>query len=554
MIQPNKLINNNLFAKTTKINFAANTVIKKNSFVNNSTMSKLRHLDSGCMVYFTGLVNQKTPKINVNKLIETYVTPARGCTEPAAIGLAAAVALNASDLTKDDKIQNVEALINEIEDVEVTLNTNVYKNAMYVNIPGTNQHSGIDLATFLGLLSDPEKNLALFESIKQTPDELIELFEKKQFKINLKSFEAPGLQIKVKINFKDHSTTEAIIKDEHTNVVSVKQNDISLFKKADNVKQETAKLSDVKKTKSEEKFDLKTLKNLTVPQMIDIIEANLTEKTKQHIWKGIEMNRAIAKEGNEKHYGNGIGFKQINDNDPVRKAITLYTAAATDVRMSGADFTVMSSVGSGNQGLLLSVPLAILAERTFNKQISEFSNKEKEALIKSVALAHLITAYATSYVGMLSPLCGSTIKGGLGLTAGMSYFMYNQTHDELEASNPSKDIKFPWDNESVNTKTKREEVVSSAIKNMLGTLCGVLCDGAKCECSLKALGASGIAFDSAEMANNSKIGTGGFSGFKHTDIGAILQGFIEPYIAKEGQKTDSLIVDFLLNHRKKSDS
>lgn len=548
MIKSTNQINNNLFVKPANTGFA-NKYVSPNSQVDNSKKHGLPCLDSGHIVYFTGSINSKIPKVDLNKLIETYVTPARGCTEPAAIGLAASVALNAVQkdipyfvLSKDDnKTQNVEELINKIEDIEVTLDNNVYKNAMYVNIPGTNQHSGIDLAVFLGLLSDPEKKLALFESIKQTPDEVIKKFEKKQFKINLKSFETPGLQIKVKITFKDHSTSEALIKDEHTNIVSIKQNDMSLFAKTDNLKAEETK------TANKEKFNLKTLKDITVSQMIDIIEADLTERTKQHIWKGIEMNREIAREGNEKHYGNGIGFRHINDNDTVRKAITIYTAAATDVRMSGADFTVMSSVGSGNQGLVISVPLTVLAERTFNKNISEFNNKEKEALIKSVALAHLVTAYATSYVGMLSPLCGSTIKGGLGLTAGMSYFMYDQTHSVLDVKKP---VALPWDNDVVKTPVKKEEVVSDAMKNMLGTLCGVLCDGAKCECSLKALGASGIAFDSAEMANNNKVGTGGFSGSKQIDIGTVLKGFVEPYIAKEGQKTDGLIVDFLLNPAK----
>ena len=82
------------------------------------------------------------------EILNKELVVAIGCTEPAAIALAASIASNYIG----EK---------EIIKIEVCASRNVIKNGLSVNIPGTNR-SGINLAAALGtLVQAQEKNLLL---------------------------------------------------------------------------------------------------------------------------------------------------------------------------------------------------------------------------------------------------------------------------------------------------------------------------------------------------------------------------------------------------------
>ena len=91
-------------------------------------------------------------------LIKAGVIPALGCTEPGAVALAAAYAGQA---------------LGEIPvRVEVSVDSNVYKNGMAVGVPGTGK-VGLAIAAALGaLISDPALELSVLSNI--TPDLLLE--------------------------------------------------------------------------------------------------------------------------------------------------------------------------------------------------------------------------------------------------------------------------------------------------------------------------------------------------------------------------------------------
>lgn len=76
------------------------------------------------------------------KTLRAEVKPAIGCTEPVAIALAVAKAREASGIAESS----------EIENIEVRLSNNVYKNTMGVGIPGT-RLAGIDVAIALGAVA-----------------------------------------------------------------------------------------------------------------------------------------------------------------------------------------------------------------------------------------------------------------------------------------------------------------------------------------------------------------------------------------------------------------
>ena len=172
----------------------------------------------------------------------------------------------------------------------------------------------------------------------------------------------------------------------------------------------------------------------------------------QFIQEGIDMNLAIAKLGFGKKYAMGIGpslqelvEKQILGND-VASTVRRTIAAACDFRMSGGSGSVMTYLGSGNQGIETLLPAAVAGQ---------YMNIPKEKILRSELLGMLITMYLKKFVGRLSPICGATLAG-----AGSSAAIVYQLGGGLEQ-------------------------ISGAVQNMMGSVAGIFCDGAKGGCALK---------------------------------------------------------------------
>jgi L-cysteine desulfidase len=179
--------------------------------------------------------------------------------------------------------------------------------------------------------------------------------------------------------------------------------------------------------------------------------------------EAVEMNKKLAMAGLNPHTGGGFGmaFKSLEGDSIVTKAKAL-TAAASDARMAGVDLPAMSCASSGNVGIAASLPLAALAEEL---------EKDKEELLRAVALSFLTTIYLKSHIGRLSALCACAIAASLGVTAGAVRLLGGK-HGQVEM----------------------------AIQNVVGGICGIICDGAKLGCALKLAMAAGVALESAHFA------------------------------------------------------
>jgi L-cysteine desulfidase len=79
--------------------------------------------------------------------------------------------------------------------------------------------------------------------------------------------------------------------------------------------------------------------------------------------------------------------------------------------MAGCTLPVMSTAGSGNQGICASLPVAAAARRL---RIGE------EPLLRAEALSQLITIHIKTHIGKLSPLCGCAIAASIGSAAGIT--------------------------------------------------------------------------------------------------------------------------------------
>lgn len=371
------------------------------------------------------------------EILNKELVVAIGCTEPAAIALAASIASNYIG----EK---------EIIKIEVCASRNVIKNGLSVNIPGTNR-SGINLAAALGtLVQAQEKNLLLLADLS-TKDlkNAIKMIESGIISVSL-SDTPQKLYIEILIETKD-SYSRVIIEDGHDNVTLIEVNG--------------KKLLDLQKNNivPEKEFEEKKLDFLSLDSILEFVRVVDINKL-DLIQKSIEMNLKICLEGLKNSYGLRVGMC-IKTNmehgtlaDDISNYATALTAAGSDARMAGSILAVMSNSGSGNQGISATIPVVAFAEGF---------NSNEETLLRAVTLSNLITIYIKSKLGRLSALCGATISA-TGACCGITYLLGG---DDTE--------------------------IKSSIQNMMGNLTGMVCDGAKAGCALKVATCTSTAIQSA---------------------------------------------------------
>ncbi len=398
------------------------------------------------------------------RILRNELAPTFGCTEPVAVGLATSIAYNAAkgrlpSWLGGQPAQGLqEKLPEDIEKIVVSLDAFTYRNGTDVEIPGTGKR-GIAVAACLGVLCDPSKKLSLFEDSDPEYNSWIDrMLQANRVEVDVARIKTPPIYIKAHVFLKTregHSSEGvSIIRNSHTNVTYVEGNGHILYRKK-------------RMDRLENWEDMKAMSMLELADIVDVV--NDLPKCEYDLVRGaVEINSNAAKVGLNCEAGLRIGhtLKTLEDEKffgqgVINHAIAL-ASAAVDARMSGCVVQVMSCAGSGNQGLTATLPIVAVA------QLQGWS---EEKLTKAVALSFLITCYCTSFLGYLSTLCGGAMKAGIGAAAGIVYFM-------------GGDI----------------EEMYSAMKNMIESFAGILCDGAKTSCAMKVAVISGAAVESAFLA------------------------------------------------------
>ncbi len=374
-------------------------------------------------------------------LLNEKLKPALGCTEPIAIALAGAVAMNHSQGS-------------EVVSIEVKASGNIIKNAMGVMLPSVNE-AGIDLAVALGVLSADNYNMKL-EVLNSVDEQMIDQAKKiiAQGRINIILADTDKkLYIEV-ILITDKDKTKVIIEDDHTNITLIEVADKVIF---NNEKAE----SEVSNGNVGPKIDKLSLEDIFA--FID--EVNINDL--KIVEESIVMNKKVSNEGLDNSYGLEVA-RNIKANiekgiyfDDIQKVASYVTAAGSDARMGGAKMAVMSNSGSGNQGIVATMPVVAVGEKL---------NIDKDVILKGVALSHLITIYIKERFGVLSAFCGAVVAG-IGASCGIVYIMGGT-----------------------------KENIEMAINNMVGNLTGMICDGAKPGCALKVAQVASTAVDAALLS------------------------------------------------------
>lgn len=420
-------------------------------------------------------------KSQILDLIHQEVIPAIGCTEPIAVALAAAKA--------------AEVLGKQPQKIDVYLSANILKNAMGVGIPGTGM-VGLPIAIALGvLIGKSEYGLEVLRDL--TPEALAKgkcIIDNKCISISLKE-NVDKLYIEV-VASSGNDRVRIVISQEHTKIVYVEKNGAVLEDNCpcqDNTKErcETEALT--------LSYDLvyEFATTMPVEEIRFILEtAELNKKASETSMKGKyghTVGKTISGEFGKKYMG-----------DTPYTHMLVMTSAACDARMDGALIPVMTNSGSGNQGIAATLPVLSFAE---DIECSE------EQLIRALMLSNLMVIYIKQSLGRLSALCGCVVAA-TGASCGITYLMGG---DKAQ--------------------------VSYAIKNMIGNITGMICDGAKPSCSMKVASGVSTAMLSAMMAMENKVVTP-VEGIIDEDVDKSIANLTA--IGSKGmESTDKLVLDIM---------
>lgn len=421
-----------------------------------------------------------TTKNQILKLIHQEVIPAIGCTEPIAVALAAAKA--------------AELLGTKPEKIDVYLSANILKNAMGVGIPGTGM-VGLPIAIALGVLIG--KSSYELEVLKDVTPEALEagkqLIHDQVIHIALKE-NVDKLYIEVVCQAGD-SKSVAVIAHEHTRFVYCAKDDQVLLDERKSLEHTDEGEDDELKLSFDLVYDFAIHTPLDEIRFI-LDTARLNKKAAEESVKG-QFGHAVSKT-----ISGPIGKKYLGDSSYTH--MLKLTAAACDARMDGAMIPVMSNSGSGNQGIAATLPVVSFAEDM---------KCPEEQLIRALMLSHLMVIYMKQSLGRLSALCGCVVAA-TGASCGITWLMGG-------------------------TATQ----ITYAIKNMIGNITGMICDGAKPSCAMKVTSGVSTAMLSAMMAMENKVVTS-VEGIIDEDVDRSIRNLTS--IGSKGmEETDHLVLDIM---------
>ena len=398
-------------------------------------------------------------ELEIIELIQKEVKPALGCTEPIAVSLAVA--------------RSCEALRQigvEVSHLTVEVSANILKNGMGVGIPGTGM-IGLHIASALAVTCG--KSCYGLEVLKDLSPAAIdaakEMVDAKKVKVVLADT-TMKLYIKAWAYGSDAAGVEhsaaTEIKNNHDSIVSVVRDGeeilapqhIEPMNCAGSACTSAAGASASAASGSAGAAAEKTTLDykLSVKEILEFAQEASFENIK-FILDSVKLNKALAMEGLKDDYGLRVGKTILarEHSDVFGSSVMTYamaaTAAASDARMAGCTLPAMSNSGSGNQGITVTMPVIAVAEKM---------GVEEEQLARALVLSHLVAIHIKGYLGKLSALCGCVIAS-TGSSCGIVY-LHGGGYEQ----------------------------VCSAIKNMVGNITGMVCDGAKVGCALKV--ASGV--------------------------------------------------------------
>jgi L-cysteine desulfidase len=374
----------------------------------------------------------------LHEIFSHEVFPAVGCTEPISCAYTCAAA--------------AELLGAPVEKVELIVDPGTYKNAAAVTIPNSRGQKGNVIAAAMGALI--AKSGLRMEILKEVTPEIL---RKAQELIDSGSLiytcnEAlKGFQIEV-IASGNGSSVHCIVTEGHTNITTLEKDGKSIIDAHPHAG-------------TQEDGYREKMRQMKLGEVLGEV-IKLDDEARAYIQRGIDMNMAISEKGVDLKR-NAFQLKHMMNRglmaDDLFYRVKQRVASALDARMGGLAEPVMTSGGSGNQGVL-TILLPYLVGRD--------QDIELDRIHESVAISHAVNSYIKCFTGELSVICGCAIAASISAAIAI---VYQKSGIDMEK-------------------------MTLAIDNIIADLSGIICDGAKSGCSMKIVTGADTALRSAFMA------------------------------------------------------
>ena len=386
----------------------------------------------------------ETLKAAYSRILKKELVAAMGCTEPIAIAYAAAKCR--------------EVLGKMPETCHVRCSGNIVKNVMGVTVPNSGGLKGIDVAATLGVLGgDAGRDLEVLQSVTQEHIDSAKVLLAEGFCTCALEQGVENLYILIRLTAGEEEAAVEI-RNYHKNITLIEKNGEELFRQESSCTE----------------IAVKDDPDKALLNILEILEfaADPGEETLRLMEHQLRYNLAIAREGMERAYGAQVGrtllrgIKTLNP-DTARAAAKAYAAAGSDARMNGCAMPVVINSGSGNQGLTASLPVKIFADA---------HGIGKDRMLRSLVVSNLIAIHQKQYIGSLSAYCGA-VSAACGAGAAIAYLL----GEKLPAAELYRQV-------------------ADTVTNTIGTVGGMVCDGAKSSCAAKIATAVDCAITAYELS------------------------------------------------------
>lgn len=319
-----------------------------------------------------------------------------------------------------------------LKKIQITVDPSIFKNGLNVKIPGC-QEQGLDFAAALGYVcEDVDTKLQLFSHYgNEQVEQAKKLLTQGKIYIKIKN-DCDKLFIEALIE-SEENVVRVLIMDFHMNVIS---------------EETVSSIEELKDYDQHQNGSYIADAGFTLGDFVSFVE-NSDRGAFDFIEEGLSYNLALSKETS--HIGMTEGFTRALVKYKVKEDMISYTQnlcmRTCEARFAGSKLPVMTAAGSANYGIAIYLA---------NYGVGDYLHLEQERIINAIVLSNLMSLYVNAYIGSNSAICDCAFAVGIGVSAGVAYLLGGS-----------------------------EEVMEQAVKNMLGSITGILCDGDKLACVWK---------------------------------------------------------------------
>lgn len=329
--------------------------------------------------------------------------------------------------------------------VVVRCSGNIIKNVKGVIVPNSGGQKGVEIAALLGVVAGKaDLELEVISQVKQPDIERASALCRQGIcRCDLEEGEE-NLFIRVELTA-GQQTAAVEVRAKHNHIARIEKNGQVLFEQGDIA---------IKGAGDKSNINIKDI--LEFSNTVDLTELQ------ELIERQIAYNSAISKEGLTNKFGAQVGRTLLKfDGDNLRVKARAAAAAGSDARMDGCSLPVVINAGSGNQGITCTMPVVVYAEDM---------GADKQTLYRALILTNLLSIHQKHYIGNLSAYCGA-VSAGAAAACGIAYLQGGDY-----------------------------DVIGKTLINALGTVGGIVCDGAKASCAAKISSSVDAGISGYEMA------------------------------------------------------